>query len=181
MKRDHIQTDVGAKTISVTARATGPNARLSIVFAGDTSFGENYQEHRERRGKENILKSRGYDYTLANFVSTLAEADLAIVNLETPVTSLKAVVQVMNRMITKHNDIPQQIAQLAHDADRYIVKLTGLINDLLNSTRLRGGDLTFNKKSFTVQELLDDCSKHLTLKRHPSFEVFRGFIGNSGS
>jgi hypothetical protein len=89
VKRKRTQSDVGAKTISVTARATGPDARLSIVFAGDTSFGENYQEDRERRGKENILKSRGYDYTLANFVSTLAGADLAIVNLETPVTNLK--------------------------------------------------------------------------------------------
>ncbi len=90
MKRKSIQSDVGTKTISVTARATGPDARLSIVFAGDTSFGENYQEDRERRGKENILKSRGYAYTLANFASTLAGADLTIANLETPVTNLKS-------------------------------------------------------------------------------------------
>ena len=89
MKQEHVQIDISAKSISVKARATTAGPRLSIVFAGDTSFGENYQEDRERRGKENILKSRGYDYTLANFVSTLAEADLTIVNLETPVTSLR--------------------------------------------------------------------------------------------
>jgi hypothetical protein len=89
VKQEPIQIDTGAKSISLTARATTSGPRLSIVFAGDTSFGENYQDHRERRGKENILKSRGYDYTLANFVSTLAEADLTIANLETPVTSLR--------------------------------------------------------------------------------------------
>ncbi len=89
MKQEHSQIDVSAKSISLTARATSSDPRLSIVFAGDTSFGENYQEDRERRGKDNVLKSKGYDYTLANFESTLAGADLTIVNLETPVTDLR--------------------------------------------------------------------------------------------
>jgi len=84
-----MQIDAGARSISVTARAVSSGPRLSILFAGDTSFGENYQEDRGRRGKDNILESRGYDYSLSNFESTLAEADLTIANLETPVTSLR--------------------------------------------------------------------------------------------
>ncbi len=89
MNQKHIQIDVGARTISLTAGAASGDPRLSIVFAGDTSFGESYQEDRERRGKDNVLKSRGYNYTLANFEAALADADLAIVNLETPVTNLR--------------------------------------------------------------------------------------------
>ena len=90
--------------------------------------------------------------------------NLASHELKTPVTSLKAVVQVMNRMIVKHTDIPEKITLLAHDADRYIVKLTNLINDLLNSTELSSGGLSLNKTGFTIQQLLDECSYHLTLK-----------------
>ncbi|WP_256011751.1 sensor histidine kinase [Desertivirga xinjiangensis] len=90
--------------------------------------------------------------------------NLASHELKTPVTSLKAVVQVMNRMIDKHTDIPQKIVQLAIDADRYIIKLTHLINDLLNSTKVSGDNLTLNKTSFTVGQLIEDCCKHITLK-----------------
>ena len=67
-------------------------------------------------------------------------------------------------MRKKHTDIPVKIAQLAVDADRYIIKLTDLINDLLNSTKVSGGQLSLNKTSFTVQELLEDCAKHISLK-----------------
>lgn len=83
----HAETFDG-NPVSLSATATRRN-RLSILFAGDTSFGENYQEHRERRGAENILKSRGYGHSLLNFKSVLNRADLTIANLETPVTDLE--------------------------------------------------------------------------------------------
>jgi hypothetical protein len=34
---------------------------LSVVFAGDTSYGENYQADRARQGMANILVTEGYD------------------------------------------------------------------------------------------------------------------------
>ncbi|MDH3465683.1 MAG: CapA family protein [Gammaproteobacteria bacterium] len=64
-------------------------ARLEILFLGDTGFGENYQESREARGVENILKTRGYDAPLAELSNLLHSADLVVANLETPVTDLK--------------------------------------------------------------------------------------------
>jgi signal transduction histidine kinase len=90
--------------------------------------------------------------------------NLASHELKTPMTSLKAVVQVMNRMIVKHTDIPEKIALLAHDADRYIVKLTDLINELLNSTKVTGDKLDLNKTNFSTQQLLEDCCDHKILK-----------------
>jgi hypothetical protein len=58
-----------------------------IMFGGDTSFGENYQAWLERHGRVNILRTRGYDYCLEKLAPLLKKADLAIVNLETPLVS----------------------------------------------------------------------------------------------
>lgn len=69
----------------VAATSFGPFAdRATILFGGDTSFGENY-------GKRirHMLKSKGYDYTLAKLKPIMMSADFSILNLETPITDLK--------------------------------------------------------------------------------------------
>lgn len=58
---------------------------LTILFAGDTSFGENYQERRNT----NILEERGYDYPLEKLQPFLRGSDFVVANLESPVTDLK--------------------------------------------------------------------------------------------
>ncbi len=64
-------------------------APLEIVLVGDTSFGENYQQRIEASGRENILKSKGYDYPLVKMKGFLNSADLVIANLETPLTDIQ--------------------------------------------------------------------------------------------
>jgi len=61
------------------------SSTAQILFVGDTSFGENYQT---RKGRNNILKTKGYHYPLKNFKSLLLQSDLVIANLETPITNL---------------------------------------------------------------------------------------------
>jgi len=62
---------------------------FSILFLGDTSFGENYQKREEERGSENILKTKGYDYPLKKFRRVLLNSDLVISNLESPITDME--------------------------------------------------------------------------------------------
>ncbi len=62
---------------------------LSILFVGDTSFGENYQERLEKKGEINILKEKGYDYSIKELDGILNSSNLAIANLETPLTTLR--------------------------------------------------------------------------------------------
>ena len=62
--------------------------RLQILFAGDTSFGENYQIQLKRAGGENILETKGYDYPLQKLKSIVLQSDAVIINLETPITDL---------------------------------------------------------------------------------------------
>jgi len=60
-----------------------------ILLAGDTHFGENYQERNEEKGEQNILKEKGYNYSFLGIESILQESDFVIVNLETAVTNMK--------------------------------------------------------------------------------------------
>jgi poly-gamma-glutamate capsule biosynthesis protein CapA/YwtB (metallophosphatase superfamily) len=57
--------------------------RASVLFAGDTHFGESYAAD---LGAPSVLATRGYDYPVARVRPLAESADLVIVNLETPLT-----------------------------------------------------------------------------------------------
>jgi len=67
----------------------GPE-RFEFLFVGDTSFCEGYQERLARQGGTNILEAEGYEYSFEKLAPLLAQADLVIANLETPLTDLHA-------------------------------------------------------------------------------------------
>jgi len=53
----------------------------TILFLGDTSFGENYMPD-----SGGVLTAHGYDYPLTRFRDIMRSANVVIANLETPVT-----------------------------------------------------------------------------------------------
>lgn len=59
-----------------------------IGLLGDTYFGEFYQERREMKGGENILKVRGYEYSLASIQPFVSKCDFTIANLEAALTDI---------------------------------------------------------------------------------------------
>lgn len=59
----------------------------SILFLGDTHFGENYQEGKSPNYLED--EGYGYQYTIANFSDMLHSSDYVIANLETPITDME--------------------------------------------------------------------------------------------
>ena len=59
---------------------------VSIVFAGDTSFGESYHDRLASQGREPVLRTRGYEYLIELLAPFLEDSQLTILNLETPVT-----------------------------------------------------------------------------------------------
>lgn len=79
--------------------------------------------------------------------------------LKTPVTSLKASLQLMNRM--KDNPSPTMFPRLIDQSNRSMEKIMNLIDDLLNVTHMSEGQLTLNKASFNVVNMLDQCCSHI--------------------
>ncbi len=64
----------------------GNKEGVEILILGDTSFGENYHDLIAAVGGDPVLRTRGYDYMIANFVQVLRNADFTVANLETPIT-----------------------------------------------------------------------------------------------
>ncbi len=74
--------------------------------------------------------------------------------LKTPITSLKGFAQFLQRRFAKVGD--QESAKLLLKMDAQVNKLTSLIEDLLDVTRIEAGKLQFHETYFPFDELVDE-------------------------
>lgn len=79
---------------------------------------------------------------------------LASHELKTPVTTLKGFAQLLQRRLTKQGDI-QSLESLERMVTQ-IDKITLLINDLLDISRIQAGKLIFREACFNLAELLKE-------------------------
>ena len=81
--------------------------------------------------------------------------------LKTPFTALKATLQVMNRILDKEDGALDTLRRLGKNAEKSSVKLTHLIADLLNTTKISQGQLALNCTTFNANEMIDSCCSHI--------------------
>ncbi|GAA4102339.1 PAS domain S-box protein [Mucilaginibacter panaciglaebae] len=90
--------------------------------------------------------------------------------LKTPVTSIKAYTQVVEKMLLRKGDIKE--AKMIGKMDAQINRLTSLIGDLLDVTKINSGKLQFNDSEFDfvpmVHDLIEDLQR--TAERHKLVE-----------
>jgi PAS domain S-box-containing protein len=79
--------------------------------------------------------------------------------LKTPVTSLKASLQIMERM--KDNPSNAAFPKFIEQANRSVEKISDLIEDLLNASKANESQLHIHKKAFVVYEMLNGCCNHV--------------------
>lgn len=60
---------------------------LSVLFLGDTHFGENYQTDTAYNNGVNVIEEYGHDYFFENVKDILNSSDITFCNLETPLTN----------------------------------------------------------------------------------------------
>jgi PAS domain S-box-containing protein len=82
--------------------------------------------------------------------------------LKTPITTLKASLQLLNRM--KDNPTHAMLPNLIGQANKSLNKVTILIEDLLNATKVNEGQIHLNKTSFTIADLINDCCSYIRLE-----------------
>ncbi len=75
--------------------------------------------------------------------------------LKTPITSLKASLQLLSRM--KENPSVKVFPILMDQANRSLNKVNVLIEDLLNASMANEGQLHIKKKKFNITNLISDC------------------------
>jgi PAS domain S-box-containing protein len=91
--------------------------------------------------------------------------------LKTPVTSIKAYTQVLGRMLSKNGETRE--SDMIRRMDGQLNRLTSLIGDLLDVTKISSGRLQFNDREFDfdvqvgelVEELQHTTEKHILVGR----------------
>ncbi len=79
--------------------------------------------------------------------------------LKTPVTSIKAYTQILEAAFIKAND--HKSAGLLTKMNRQVDRLTTLITDLLDYTRLEGGKLKFRKEKYNLNDLVLEVTEEM--------------------
>ena len=86
--------------------------------------------------------------------------------LKTPVTSIKAYAQVLGAMLNKEGE--HKKAEMVLRLDAQVNRLTNLIGDLLDVTKINSGRLQFNKTTFDLNSVIRDTVEDLqhTTQKH---------------
>ena len=79
--------------------------------------------------------------------------------LKTPVTTLKATLQILDRL--KNQDLPQKYHMLIDQGNRSMGKIGNLIDELLNVNRLNAGQLALDKRPVNLYLMLQSCCQHV--------------------
>lgn len=86
--------------------------------------------------------------------------------LKTPVTSLKAFTQILQMRFKEEKN--EQAADLLDKMDKQVDKLSRLIVDLLDATKIENGEIQFSKQDFDFDELVKEIVEEMqrTTKSH---------------
>ena len=82
--------------------------------------------------------------------------------LKTPLTPLKLQLQSLGRQVAKgqfQNFPPEKLNKILENSDRQISRLTILIEDLLDVSRITSGKLKLNREEFNLREMIDEVVK----------------------
>lgn len=76
--------------------------------------------------------------------------------LKTPITSIQGFLQLALKLAQKSQS-GNQMLNFIEKANRQLVNLTSLVNDLLDVTKIQAGKMQFNHSVFNVREMIEEC------------------------
>jgi PAS domain S-box-containing protein len=91
--------------------------------------------------------------------------------LKTPITTLKASLQLLDKM--KENPAAGMLPRLIEQSNRSMTKISSLVEDLLNVSRMNEGQIRLTKKKFVISHLLNECCNHVRIAGHHEL-IFQG-------
>ena len=142
---EHDFKDIGQKTMLLNARTLqqGPNKTSLILLA-----------------IEDITERKQLEQQKDEFVS------IASHELKTPITSVKAYTQILGQRFRKAEDTKS--VELVEKMDTQLDKLTTLIGDLLDITKIEAGRMQFHESYFDFNELVEETVEELqrTTEKH---------------
>jgi PAS domain S-box-containing protein len=79
--------------------------------------------------------------------------------LKTPITSLKASLQLLEKM--KDDPSPKVLSRLIEQSSKSMQKISALVEDLLNVSRASESQLKLKKTTFNIASMLNACCNHI--------------------
>jgi len=181
----------------VVTQNSGPEFSYKNLFDGDKEILENGFNELPKAGKINVelrvihkntfrwvtifgrtfynaqgepLQAAGviFDITDRKISDNHKDEFIAIASheLKTPITSIKSYTELLNDMVEEANVISAKdiMPRLAGQVDR----LTGLITDLLDVTKINEGQMKLHREKTDINELIKRCTHEIerTLKKH---------------
>jgi len=145
---EHTFARIGWKTMVLNAHRIDHVPLILLAMEDSTARTQADQE------KQNLLELR------KEFMATASH------ELKTPVSSVKGFTQVLRRRFTKAGD--EQAASLLAKMEAQLTKLTTLINDLLDVTKLEAGQLHWENIPFDLGALVRDTVEEMahTTEQH---------------
>ena len=90
--------------------------------------------------------------------------------LKTPITSISASMQILQKLV-KNNPSSEKIPVFVNKANNNLSKLTNLLDDLLNVTKIQQGQLALNITRFDIVELIKDCCEYINFNGEHQFKL----------
>jgi PAS domain S-box-containing protein len=109
---------------------------------------------------EDITERKAMEQQRNDFIGIVSH------ELKTPVTSLKAFGQVLQLHLQQAGD--EKLVNMLSRMDAQVNKLTHLINDLLDATKIEGGKLQFQEEVFSFPDLVEEIVEEVqrTTNKH---------------
>jgi two-component system CheB/CheR fusion protein len=85
--------------------------------------------------------------------------------LKTPITSMKGYLQIAER-ITEKDKVRLPVHSYIEKANKQVNKLTYLVEDLLNVTKIQAGKIDFAYSEFKINEVIFECIEQLQQNFH---------------
>lgn len=127
----------------------------------------------------NIKQWIGTSTNIDEFKTLAAQKDtflgIASHELKTPLTSLKLYAQVLERMLRKTGD--GKNAEFAKKMDVQIIKLTSLIGDLLDVTKINAGKIYLNEILFDFEKLVRETVEEQQMSTAFEIEIHSQKVG----
>lgn len=145
---------VAQSVIGYTEKGTGQPIRWSLATSRPV---------RDERGEVALVISIIHDITERVLVERRKDEFISMTSheLKTPVTSLKGFTNVLQRRLTKQGDT-QGLHYLAR-MDAQLDKLTTLISDLLDISRMQSGKLELQAGPFDLDTLVDETVENVQM------------------
>ena len=117
-------------------------------------------EIEERKKVEQVVKHHQVMQEAAEELMSRKDEFMSIASheLKTPITSLKASLQFVERMVDK-DEVLHPVAPFVEKATKQVNKLTDIVNELMDVTRIHAGRLELSKIDFNLMVMIKECKE----------------------